>query len=213
MDGLLPPTPDVTLSEFCKQQQQPAVEPTLHDSNPLEPLDFVSSVETACQYLPLSALVAQPPNGQTAVHVLIVDDNDINLKVGSHPTDHIFPIFATHILTKKKIMAAFMRKVGCSYNTATNGQIALEKYKNSPRPYDYVLMGSSAPPSPPCFSSFPISNSNASSRHLNARHGWPRLQQPHPPTRARPQPQTHLHPGSYGRRVRHDAAAGSGGGY
>lgn len=38
-------------------------------------------------------------------------------------------------------MALFMRKLGCSYDTASNGLIALEKYKMSENAYDFVLMG------------------------------------------------------------------------
>lgn len=38
-------------------------------------------------------------------------------------------------------MAAFMRKIGCTYETATNGLVAFEKYKASNHQFDYVLMG------------------------------------------------------------------------
>ncbi|PLB46559.1 hypothetical protein P170DRAFT_477439 [Aspergillus steynii IBT 23096] len=59
----------------------------------------------------------------TDLHVLIVDDNDINLK----------------------ILSTFMRKIGCTFETASNGLAALEKYKNSTGKYDYVLMDISMP--------------------------------------------------------------------
>ncbi|KKK23497.1 hypothetical protein AOCH_002337 [Aspergillus ochraceoroseus] len=62
-------------------------------------------------------------SAQRDIHVLIVDDNDINLK----------------------ILATFMRKIGCSYETASNGLVALEKYRNSFRKFDYVLMDISMP--------------------------------------------------------------------
>ncbi|PYH87958.1 hypothetical protein BO71DRAFT_339888 [Aspergillus ellipticus CBS 707.79] len=62
------------------------------------------------------------PTGNN-LHVLIVDDNDINIK----------------------ILATFMRKIGCSYETATNGLAALETYKESTRPFDYILMDISMP--------------------------------------------------------------------
>ncbi|KAI2905855.1 hypothetical protein CBS76997_1986 [Aspergillus niger] len=57
------------------------------------------------------------------LYVLIVDDNDINLK----------------------ILATFLRKIGCSYETASNGLAALEKYKSSTKPFDYILMDISMP--------------------------------------------------------------------
>jgi hypothetical protein len=34
-----------------------------------------------------------------------------------------------------------MRKIGCPYETASNGQIAVEKYKAARPQFDYVLMG------------------------------------------------------------------------
>ena len=34
-----------------------------------------------------------------------------------------------------------MRKIGCGYETATNGLAALEKYKARAGQFDYVLMG------------------------------------------------------------------------
>lgn len=68
---------------------------------------------------PSAALPIRPSHEPQNVHVLVVDDNDINLK----------------------ILATYMRKIGCSYDTASNGLIALEKYKASPRRFDFVLMG------------------------------------------------------------------------
>jgi CheY-like chemotaxis protein len=64
---------------------------------------------------------ASTPKASTTVdrHVLIVDDNDINLK----------------------ILATFMRRIGCSYETANNGLVALEKYQQAQRQFNYVLMG------------------------------------------------------------------------
>lgn len=38
-------------------------------------------------------------------------------------------------------MTMFMRKIGCHYDTASNGLIALEKYKQSEIAYNFVLMG------------------------------------------------------------------------
>lgn len=38
-------------------------------------------------------------------------------------------------------MTMFMRKIGYYYDTASNGLIALEKYKQSKITYNFVLMG------------------------------------------------------------------------
>ncbi|KAJ0417644.1 sensor histidine kinase/response regulator [Aspergillus carlsbadensis] len=57
------------------------------------------------------------------IHVLIVDDNDINLK----------------------ILSTFLRKIGCTFETASDGLSALEKFKQCTRKVDYVLMDISMP--------------------------------------------------------------------
>ncbi|KAJ5642788.1 hypothetical protein N7490_006788 [Penicillium lividum] len=67
--------------------------------------------------------VFQTENQPKPVNVLVVDDNPINLK----------------------IMSTFMRKIGCRYETALNGLIALEKYESADQQYDFVLMDISMP--------------------------------------------------------------------
>ncbi|KAL4907865.1 hypothetical protein BDW74DRAFT_113102 [Aspergillus multicolor] len=57
------------------------------------------------------------------LRVLIVDDNDVNLKV----------------------LSTFMSNIGYSYDTASNGLIAVEKYKQSGYRFDYVFMDISMP--------------------------------------------------------------------
>ncbi|KAL5049174.1 hypothetical protein BDW71DRAFT_176289 [Aspergillus fruticulosus] len=64
-----------------------------------------------------------PVSIQGGLHVLIVDDNDINLKV----------------------LSTFMSKIGCSYDTASNGLVAVEKYRETQQKFDYVLMDISMP--------------------------------------------------------------------
>ncbi|KAJ5913800.1 hypothetical protein N7504_002683 [Penicillium tannophilum] len=68
-------------------------------------------------------IVLQPEDQPNPLNVLIVDDNPINLK----------------------IMSTFIRKIGCRYETALNGLIALEKYESATQPYDFVLMDISMP--------------------------------------------------------------------
>ncbi|KAJ5113072.1 hypothetical protein N7456_001606 [Penicillium angulare] len=82
-----------------------------------------TSIEVAVSStLPVISPVSLTPEIPT-LHVLVVDDNNINLK----------------------IMATFMRKIGCTYDTASNGLIALEKYMASDKRYDFVLMDISMP--------------------------------------------------------------------
>ncbi|KAL2786066.1 hypothetical protein BJX66DRAFT_347025 [Aspergillus keveii] len=58
-----------------------------------------------------------------SLHVLIVDDNDINLKV----------------------LSTFLRKIGCTFETASDGLSALQQYKQTKRKFDYILMDISMP--------------------------------------------------------------------
>lgn len=50
--------------------------------------------------------------------VLLVDDREINLKVSS----------------------LMLNKLGCTVETATNGEMAIEKYSNSPEEFDLIIM-------------------------------------------------------------------------
>ncbi|RHZ63232.1 hybrid sensor histidine kinase/response regulator [Aspergillus thermomutatus] len=77
---------------------------------------------TLADPLPESLVIASSKRPDD-VNVLIVDDNDINLK----------------------ILVTFLRKIGCSYDSASNGLIALDKYKESDRRFDFVLMDLSMP--------------------------------------------------------------------
>jgi len=65
-----------------------------------------------------------PPSTSTPTpHLLLVDDNAVNLKV----------------------LAASVKKGGCTYDQATDGQQALEAFKSSPSPYDIIFMDLSMP--------------------------------------------------------------------
>ncbi|KAL4756838.1 hybrid sensor histidine kinase/response regulator [Aspergillus foveolatus] len=66
---------------------------------------------------------APPASGALGNKVLIVDDNEINLKV----------------------FARLMSKLGHQHTTATNGLIAFSKYKESPNSFSMVLMDISMP--------------------------------------------------------------------
>ncbi|OQD64025.1 hypothetical protein PENPOL_c008G04351 [Penicillium polonicum] len=108
------------------------VSPTNHEIFPPTPPSLVEISKDLSQQPPVE-LVSRDPiigslpirsNGQMSdMHILIVDDNDINLQ----------------------ILATFMRKLGCSYDTASNGLTALEQVENSSRKYDLILMDLSMP--------------------------------------------------------------------
>jgi CheY-like chemotaxis protein len=69
-------------------------------------------------------------------HLLLVDDNEINLK----------------------ILVVYLKKLKCTFATATNGQQALEKYRQSEEAFDFVLMDIS----------MPIMDGFESTRHIRA---------------------------------------------
>lgn len=62
-----------------------------------------------------------PPALQT--HVLVVDDNSVNLK----------------------ILTTYMKKLKCTYVTATNGLEAVQAFRNADQAFDYIFMDISMP--------------------------------------------------------------------
>ncbi|KAJ6079031.1 hypothetical protein N7467_008784 [Penicillium canescens] len=98
-------------------------QPTAHLPDGLNSIPRQPSAPLVAQTeLPISPPL-HPKKPILDVNVLIVDDNEINLK----------------------ILATFMRKLGCSYDTASNGLIAFEKIESSTRRYDFILMDLSMP--------------------------------------------------------------------
>ncbi|KAE8354731.1 hypothetical protein BDV28DRAFT_73467 [Aspergillus coremiiformis] len=104
-----------------------AAAPAVTPKQPQPPLELSLPVNSD---IPRDVGVAMPPptatkplEKTTEIHCLLVDDNEINLK----------------------ILATFIRRLGCSYETASDGLIALNKYKDSRRRFDYILMDISMP--------------------------------------------------------------------
>ncbi|KAJ5568893.1 hypothetical protein N7450_011379 [Penicillium hetheringtonii] len=129
-------TPITMLSSNQSQISTSAARQTVSSSTYSSPLNN----------LQLQSFATQPECPQDNTSVLIVDDNDINLK----------------------IMSTFIHKIGFHYVTATNGLIALEKYSNSDQRYAFVLMGK------PKGSSSRIhlcGLANDSARYIHARNG------------------------------------------
>ncbi|KAH8426363.1 hybrid sensor histidine kinase/response regulator [Aspergillus melleus] len=99
--------------------------------------------------IPLNPPESPAQSGESSrepIRVLLVDDNDINLK----------------------IMSTFMRKIGCQYDTASNGLIALEKYENSNQRFAFVLMGKPET----CSRNLSAGLATDNTRYIYARNGW-----------------------------------------
>ncbi|KAJ5681662.1 uncharacterized protein N7477_001602, partial [Penicillium maclennaniae] len=112
--GAIPGVPPIELSAHPVSEGVSTLVPIDGKINPLGD-NSGSAVQTTLSF--------QPAVDHNGIHVLIVDDNEINLK----------------------IMATFMQKSGCSYETASNGLIALEKYSTSSRRFNFILMDLSMP--------------------------------------------------------------------
>ena len=110
---------------------------------------------------------------------------------------------------KIQLLATFMRKIGCSYETATNGLEAWEKYKTSSGGFDYVLMGAfPTVPSPLYTLSHQKQHTNEYNRHLHASNGWHCFVKQNPRIRRTARSRPDSNNGSHRRSIQHNAAAG-----
>ena len=96
-------------------EAQPQLPPHSHSRQPAPKKLSLATDVTATPVTPNLAGSDRPNSS----HVLIVDDNEINIKV----------------------LSKLMSKLGYEYKTATNGLLALNKYKESPEAFKMVLMG------------------------------------------------------------------------
>lgn len=93
----------------------------------------VDSLIAANAETPDASRLPPPPSSTTTMttttatrkklHVLIVDDNSVNLK----------------------ILTAYMSKLHCTYETATNGLEAVQAFGEAAQPFDYIFMDISMP--------------------------------------------------------------------
>ncbi|OJJ96415.1 hypothetical protein ASPACDRAFT_34610 [Aspergillus aculeatus ATCC 16872] len=88
---------------------------TVEDSDKAESSDSPPAVKARA---PNDARFVPRAPAEAAICVLAVDDNEINLKV----------------------LSMFLKKIGCTFETASDGLVALDKYKQATRKFDYVLM-------------------------------------------------------------------------
>lgn len=125
---------------------------------PVQVISIPKTVESPVLETPIQAICQSPLEQPVSVskdqlRALIVDDNEINLKVSDFRENPIavsrwFSCWCDTTnsptdLTQntQQILATFMRKLGHVYDTATNGLIALEMVQSSIQRYDLILMG------------------------------------------------------------------------
>lgn len=115
-------------------------------------------------------------DGESLPFIMIVDDNQINIKVCDLPGKGRWePTDASQIL------AAYMSKLNHPYRSASNGQEAFEMYIKSPADYRCILTGRFDPLSPTGDSIIRAALTQMmAARHLHARHDGPRVDAPHP---------------------------------
>jgi hypothetical protein len=197
-----PPTPQRTVSDLASPLPGPpaqspptseyldfAATPTPRDTlSPDTPLSPPKAPVAHPLTLPINSITAQlsstPPAGEKAeekaeekgLRVLLVEDNEINLK----------------------LLIATMRKLKLEHATATNGLEAFNSYKEKHGKFDVVFMGSCLrilphfpfpnPPFPTSLLASRIASLTSSRRYLHAHHVRHRIHAAHPPFRERTRP-------------------------
>lgn len=127
----------------------PQIPSSIADQIPMGIVDSIigPNFQPSSPLITLGSFAPRPECSQVDISVLIVDDNDINLKVRMRSSIILcimiraILLLESSKLTVRKIMSTFIRKIGFHYETASNGLIALEKYRNSNQRYSFVLMG------------------------------------------------------------------------
>lgn len=92
-------------------------EPPISSHDPIYNPDAISSDHVAV--IPNNNDRLSVPESNIPLKVLLVDDNDINIK----------------------LLIAFMKKLKCDYGIAQNGEEALEFFKSNHRSIGMILMG------------------------------------------------------------------------
>ena len=121
--GSKPPSPPKTSQTPPTVEEKRAPSPVdqhEHAASESEPQGTKSRAQESTSKTPEEAA---PRNNKTAPHLLLVDDNAVNLKV----------------------LAASAKKGGCTYDQAVDGRQAVEAFKSSSSPYDLVFMDLSMP--------------------------------------------------------------------
>ncbi|GME26578.1 Peroxide stress-activated histidine kinase mak2 [Neofusicoccum parvum] len=90
------------------------------------PTTRLDSAITATKARIAAATILSPPQQRPPPHILVVDDNSVN----------------------RKILTAYLTKLRCTYQTASNGLEAVEAWRAAvatPLPFEYVFMDMSMP--------------------------------------------------------------------
>ena len=130
-----PKLPDVVVSQLLKwgKRYDPAISSESVESAPSVTQNEVSATNDARFGEQLS---------QT--HILLVEDNAVNLRVPSSFSPQLTISFLFPKLTTLQLLVKFMEKLGIDYETAENGAVAVQRYQEAPLPFSLVVMGSSS---------------------------------------------------------------------
>lgn len=115
MESLKPGLPTISRPPLAETTLTP---PSSHDEVPIS----TQHPTTTTPVLPL-ALAPPAPASAPKIEFLLVDDNAINLK----------------------ILSSYLRKLGLAYQTATNGQEAVDVFKRDPAQCRLIFMDISMP--------------------------------------------------------------------
>lgn len=143
LDGIdkIPPTPAA---------EEPTAQPNLSIPSPghLPSIDGVASATLPLRSPGLGLTLPMPRPfavGPPKQHLLLVDDNEINLKVRTKTQPILSISFSRYgaNIGNKQILTTLVKKLGCTFETARDGLEAVQCHKSSVRPFDLIFMGTS----------------------------------------------------------------------
>ncbi|KAK2602761.1 hypothetical protein N8I77_009268 [Diaporthe amygdali] len=118
-----PSVSEKTFEISAKSSDAGTVDGIASDEAPSQPNDDLKAVQLPTRPVPTATNEETGPKQPASYRFLLVDDNDINLK----------------------ILASFMKRLGHEYDTAVNGLEALQMYTGNPVLYPFILMDISMP--------------------------------------------------------------------
>ena len=129
-----PKLPDVVVSKLLKWGKRYA---------PAISSESVESVQSVTQNEVSASNDARFGEQPSQTHILLVEDNAVNLRVPSSFSPQLNISFLLPKLTALQLLVKFMEKLGIDYETAENGAVAVQKYQEASLPFSLVVMGSS----------------------------------------------------------------------
>lgn len=141
-----PPTFKNESSSTICEADEIAMTPTI-TALPLSTVEPVGVPEWKQDSLPASALITQEPiNEKTTTMITITPDTSEVPEVRESESDALRALLVDDNEINLRLLVAYMKKLKLSHSTATNGLEALKTYKSSNGQFDVVFMGEKPAP-------------------------------------------------------------------